>query len=391
MKIKELTTLEPVCARTSSGEHALGAAGLVAAVIIGIIGAWTIFIAPGLLAVVAAQVPLSDQELGYVAAWDINATAVTVGISTFLLPRWDWRFCVATGLALIVTGNLATAASNSFGAIAAARAVAGTGEGIAIGFAFAAFGRTENPDRAFAIYLVSGAITSSIVLLYLPSLQASFGTRTLFAANAGLAVLAAIGLRWFPHGRMAEDDPRTTASVNKRLAIFSLVSVFLYFAALSAIWSYAERIGQTSGLGADEIARGLALGTFAGMGGAALAGLTPRRFGRIWPLAASGVVSVLSFRLLDGHVSPMIFVVAMVLTLFAWNYAQPLLSGVCSDADRRGRVVCAMGSIQTFGMGFGPAAAAATLGSGSYSIAIWGSCVVLAISLLVVIIGIKTS
>jgi len=390
VKIEGLPSLEPVCARTGSGEHALGLAGLVAAVIVGIIGAWTIFITPGLLAVVAAQVPFTDQQLGYVAAWDINATAVTIGISTFLLPRWDWRFCVGSGLALIMIGNLATAFADGFGTVAAARAITGTGEGIAIGFAFAAFGRTENPDRAFSVYLVAGAVASSITLLYLPSLQTVFGTRPLFVANAGLALLAAIGLRWFPHGRMAEGDPRTTASVNKRLAIFSLVSVFFYFAAVSAMWSYAERIGQASGLSAEQIARGLALGTFAGMGGAALAGLTPRRFGRVWPLAVSGVVSVLSFRLLDGHLSATIFITAMVLLLFAWNYAQPLLSGVCSDADRGGRVVCAMGSVQTFGMGFGPAAAAATLGSGDYSIAIWGSCVVVAVSLVVVITGIRT-
>jgi len=390
VKIEELPSLEPVCSRAGPGEHTLGIGGLVAAVIVGIVGAWTIFITPGLLAVVAAQVSLSDQQLGYVAAWDLNATALTIGISTFLLPRWDWRFCVGSGLALIVIGNLATAFSDSFGAVAAARALAGMGEGIAIGFAFAAFGRTENPDRAFSVYLVTGAVASSITLLYLPSLQAAFGTQPLFVANAGLALLAAIGLRWFPHGRMAEGDPRTTASVDKRLAIFSLVSVFLYFAAVSAMWSYAERIGQASGLSAEQIARGLALGTFAGMGGAALAGLTPRRFGRAWPLGMSGVVLVLSFRLLDGHVSSTIFIAAMVLLLLAWNYAQPLLSGVCSDADRRGRVVCAMGSVQTFGMGAGPAAAAATLGSGDYSIAIWGSGVVAALSLIVVIIGIKT-
>jgi len=387
----ELTSLEPICSRPGPGEHALGKAGLAAAVIVGIVGAWTILITPGLLAVLAAQVSLNDQQLGYVAAWDINAMALTIGISTFLLPRWDWRLCVATGLSLIFIGNLATAFSTGYGEVAAARAIAGMGEGIAVGFAFAAFGRAANPDRAFAIYLVTGALTGATVLLYLPALQDRFGTQVLFMANGALAVVAALGLRWFPHGRVSADDPRATARVNKRLATLSLVGVFFYFGAISAMWSYAERIGQASGLDAEQIARGLAFGTFAGMGGAALAGLTPRRFGRVWPLAISGVVSVISFQMLDGRLAPAIFIAAMILLLFAWNYAQPLLSGVCSDADPKGRVVCAMGSIQTFGMGFGPAAAALTLGSGSFSTAIWGSCLVLAASLLIVIAGIRTS
>ncbi|BAV64447.1 MFS transporter [Sphingobium cloacae] len=366
-------------------------AGLAAGVLVGIVGAWTILITPGLLAVLAAQVPLSDQQLGYVAAWDINAMALTIGISTFLLPRWDWRLCVAAGLSLIFLGNVATAFSASYGAVAAARAIAGMGEGIAVGFAFAAFGRAANPDRAFAIYLVTGALSGALALLYLPTLQERFGTQALFMVNGAFALIAAAGLRWFPHGRVAADDPRATAQVKKRLAVLSLLGVFFYFGAISAMWSYAERIGQSSGLDADQIARGLAFGTFAGMAGAALAGLTPRRFGRVWPLAMSGAVSVISFRMLDGHLAPTIFIVAMILLLFAWNYAQPLLSGVCSDADPKGRVVCAMGSIQTFGMGFGPAAVALTLGSGSFSIAIWGSCAVLAASLLIVIAGIRTS
>lgn len=53
--------------------------------------------------------------------------------------------------------------------------------------------------------------------------------------------------------------------------------------------------------------------------------------------------------------------------MFSRNFAQPLLSGICSEACQRGRVVCAMGSIQTFGTGLGPAAAAATLATGSFT------------------------
>lgn len=385
----KMSSAESASVRTSV--HCLSAGGLAASVLIGIVGAWTILITPGLLAVVAVQGALSDQQLGYVAAWEINAMAVTIGLSTFLLPRWDWRLCVAVGLAFIIAGNVATAFSAGYAAITLTRTIAGAGEGIAVGFAFAAFGRAENPDRAFSIYLVTGALAGAIALLYLPSWQESVGTRTLFLANGALGVLTLGGLFWFPHGRVAADDPRATALCNRRLAFLALIGVFFYFGAISAMWSYAERIGQASGLDAHQIARGLSYGTFAGMGGAALAGLTPRRLGRIGPLLVSGVVSIISFRLLDGRLTPHIFIIAMVLLLFAWNYAQPLLSGVCSDADPRGRIVCAMGSVQTFGMGFGPAAVAATLGSGNFSLAVWGSCAVLGASLLLVVSAIRTS
>jgi len=113
---------------------------------------------------------------------------------------------------------------------------------------------------------------------------------------------------------------------------------------------------------------------------AAIFGFLPQRWGRAGPLIVSCIVGVAGFLLFRGQVSEGSFVVACVLMMFSWNFAQPLLSGVCSEACGRGRVVCAMGSIQTFGTGLGPAAAAATLVSGNFDIMLYACCVVLVLS-----------
>ncbi|WP_314375738.1 MFS transporter [Sphingomonas paucimobilis] len=382
--------LAPAGGKPATGPM-IGYAALASAIAVGIVGALVILVTPGFLALIAAQAGLDDRQLGYIAAWDINAMAAMIGVSTFLLPRWDWRISVGVGLALLVLGNLATAAAHDYAAIAAARVVAGAGEGIAVGFAFAAFGKAANPDRTFAVYLVLGALIGAGILLALPLAEAQIGPRMLFVANAALAALVALGLKWFPHGRRLEQDAEfgSGGGLDRRLATLSLISVFFYFFAISAVWSYSERIGQASGLDAQQIAHGLSLGTFAGMGGAALAGLLPRRAGRAWPLAISGAVTVVSYLLLVGSVSSTAFAIAMVLLLMSWNFAQPLLSGICCDADCEGRVVCAMGSIQTFGMGFGPAAVGMTLASGSYTLALWASCAVIAASLMLTIFAIR--
>jgi MFS family permease len=119
------------------------------------------------------------------------------------------------------------------------------------------------------------------------------------------------------------------------------------------------------------------------MVGAGAAGFLPRRWGRTLPLVLSGAAGIASFLLYDGRVAPDAFVIATVLMMFSWNFAQPLLSGICSEACQRGRVVCAMGSIQTFGTGLGPAAAAATLGTGSFRFMLYAACAVLAVSVAV--------
>lgn len=366
----------------------LSRSGLVSAVLVGVVGAMVIFVTPGFLALVAQKAGLGDDQLGYIAAWDINAMAVTIGLSTFALSRVRWRLAVAISLVLIALGNVLTALADGFAAIAAARVIAGAGEGIAVGFAFAALGRADNPDRAFSIYLVVGALCSSAILYLLPVLQEAVSPNWIFVVNGALALAVLLTLRSFPEGYAEEGNIFAGGvKLDMRLAGGSLLGVFLYFFATGAIWSYSERIGMASQLMPKAIASGLSLGTLAGVAGAAIAGMLPRRWGRSWPLAASGIISVVSFLLLRGQVSAPAFIVSSVLLLFAWNFAQPLLSGICSEACERGRVVCAMGSIQTFGTGLGPAAAAATLGSGSFDFMIYASAAILLASLAVTILA----
>ena len=386
----ELNTAIAGLAVAEQGAARLTRGGLISAILVGLVGALVIFITPGFLAVIAQKTGFDNDELGYLAALDINAMAVTVGLSTFALARVPWRIAVALGLALIIVGNLLTAAVVSFPAMAAARIVAGAGEGVAIGFAFAALGRASNPDRAFSIYLVVGALLSSAFLYALPAIQAAVTPSALFLIVAALNALVMLSLFAFPDG--SKDEPDIFAGAGKldmRYASGALLGVFLLFFAMGGMWSYSERIGMASLLSADVIAKGLSIGTIAGVVGAGLVGVLPRRWGRSWPLVVTAITGVASFLMYRGQVVPNNFIVATVLMMFSWNFAQPLLSGICSEACGRGRVVCAMGSIQTFGTGLGPAAAAATLVTGSFSVMIYSAAVVLALSVAVTIFTIR--
>lgn len=359
----------------------LTTAGLASAIAVGIIGALVIFVTPGFLALVAQQTGFDNDQLGYLVAWDINAMGVTIGLSTFALSRVPWRLAVAVGLVLIAAGNLLTGLTTDFLHMAAARVVAGAGAGISVGFAFAALGRARNPDRAFSIYLVGGALFSSAFLYALPHIQAAFAPPTVFAAIAVSSLLIILSLKALPDGSKDEEDIFAGGGVlDRRIAFGSLVGVFLLFFAMGAGWSYSERIGLESGVPIGTIAAGLSIGTMAGVVAAALAGFLPQSWGRSGPLIVSAIAGIGGFLMFLGDVTNNAFVIACVLMMFSWNFAQPLLSGICSEACQRGRVVCAMGSIQTFGTGLGPAAAAATLATGSFDLMLYACCVVLALS-----------
>lgn len=382
----ELNTAISGLAEAEASAARITRAGLVSATLVALIGAVVIFITPGFLALVAQKSGFDNDQLGYLVAWDINAMGVTVGLSTFALARVGWRPAVALGLALIAAGNLLTASVDAFAPMVAARVVAGAGEGIAVGFSFAALGRATNPDRAFSIYLVIGALLSSAFLYMLPAIQAAVPPGVVFAAIGLVAVLVMLTLKAFPDGSADEPDLFDGGGkIDRRLAGGSLLGVFLLFFAMGAVWSYSERIGLDSRLPASVIAQGLSIGTLAGMVGAGSAGFLPRAWGRTLPLILSGVAGVASFLLYDGDVTANAFVFATVLMMFSWNFSQPLLSGICSEACERGRVVCAMGSIQTFGTGLGPAAAAATLASGSFRVMLYAACGVLGLSIAVTV------
>jgi hypothetical protein len=131
----------------------------------------------------------------------------------------------------------------------------------------------------------------------------------------------------------------------------------------------------------------MGISSFAGVGGALLAVVLSTRMSRTWPLIISGCISVASFWMLIGHVTATELIIAGILFNFGWNLAQPLLSGFCAVADSGGRVVTAMGAIQTVGFGMGPAFAALLLHGHNYAPIVWMSTTVLVVSLFILLAG----
>jgi predicted MFS family arabinose efflux permease len=333
---------------------------LAAAIAVGILGALTIWIVPGFVKLVAQHAGLDVHQMGYVASADIDSMALSVGITTFLIPRVRWRVLALYGIGLITLGNLGSAAAHEYIPLIVARLIVGAGEGVCVGVAFAALGRARSPSRAFSIYMISGASISATILVLLPALESGLGTGGTFVSGAALASLVAVAARWFPSGDVGVPlaGGGSAGGIRWPPALLSLGGVFCYFFAQGAVWSYFGRVAELNQVDASAISRALAAGTLAGIAGASLAGVLPSRLGRIGPIACSGIVSVASFAILLSHLDALLLLVSAVLIVAAWNFSQPLLSALCCEADPAGRVVCAMGCVQTVGFGLGPAAAA---------------------------------
>jgi predicted MFS family arabinose efflux permease len=367
---------------------------LASAIAVGILGALTIWLVPGFVRLIADHAHLDGHQVGYVTSLNINSMAVSIGCTTFLLRRVRWRVLAMLGLGLIICGSLYTATVHAYAPLIVARMVVGAGEGICIGVSFAAFGRARIPSRAFAIYMMSGASLSAGILLALPALQAGLGTDAIFIAIAALGLVTMWSIRRFPESNASAQPgehssvPHSIAHIDWWLAISILAAVFLFFFAQGSVWSLFARIGEVHGVQGSVISRALAAGTLAGILGSSLAGVLSPRLGR-WPIVLSGAVSISSFLMLLGNVDGWGLVLAAILLVASWNFTQPLLSGLCCDADRQGRVVCAMGCVQTIGFGCGPAAAALLFDGHNIAPVIWTGTAALAASLAALLIGLR--
>lgn len=370
----------------------MGLQGLIAAIFLGTVGALTIMTVPGFIMLFSTLAAFDDRQLGFIAAVDINATALSMGIAAFVMARISWRHLAVAGVLAYAAGTAWTAGVHGYFPLLIARGIAGLGEGLCIAAGFAVLGCASNPDRAFGIYLVVGLTISAILLVLFPIMQASLGASAIFLLLAGAGVCGLTLVPWLPKGNPAASSWSThRPRIDTRAAVVGLVTVFLYFIAQGATWSYFERIGTAQGIDPTTIGRALGLSSFAGMGGALTAIVVSARSHRTVPLIVSGIISITSFWMLAGQISSAQLIVAGILFNFAWNLAQPLLSGVCAQADSCGRVVTAMGSIQTVGYGLGPALAALLLREQDFVRILAMSTVMLVASILIVLTGTRAA
>ena len=343
---------------------------LVAANYLGTIGALTIVILPGIVGVIAESLQLGPGQVGIVMSADIVTMALAMGVTAFLIHKWNWRVLAVIALAILLLGTVASIGADSFESMIIARFIAGIGEGIAVSVAFAIFGGTRNPDREFGIYLVVILSVAATFLYFIPMILVMGGKSWVFALIAVIIVINFFFVTWLPvsHG---EDHPASGPDIQPLpylLVALGLATVFFYFMAQGEAWAFMERIAAAAGLPGETIGAGLALSNIGGIIGALIAALVNIRFGRALPIIISAIISIAGLLVLLGEINGLRFGLATILYLFAWNLTQPYFSGIMAELDPKGRVVVMMGAVQTAGLGLGPGIVGLMIGDGDFSV-----------------------
>jgi predicted MFS family arabinose efflux permease len=123
--------------------------GLVAAILVGVIGPEVFIVQPGFVQGLVEHLGFDDRSAGYAASIEVWGITATTLLMTFCAHRFNWRKVVAASLVLVALSNLLCIGVHDRATFVLLRFLAGAGAGSLISLSFTTVGLTSNPDRNF--------------------------------------------------------------------------------------------------------------------------------------------------------------------------------------------------------------------------------------------------
>jgi len=346
--------------------------GLVAAILVGVIGPEVFIVQPGFVQGLVEHLGFDDSSAGYAASIEVWGITATTLLMTFFAHRFNWRKVIAVSLILVAVSNLLCIGVHDKTAFVLLRFLAGAGSGSLISLSFTTVGLTSNPDRNFGYLIMWVLLYGAVVLYLMPTAYAWSGMTgpLLFFAAFPLTALPLIGA--FPsNGETAAAVEADAVNLPTSLKSIALAAMFAYFVAQGVAWAYLFLIGTAGGLSEQRVATALTLSQLAGVAGALLPAMLGSRFGRWRPLSVGIAGGAIALMFLIGRFEYLPFTLWVCAYNFFWNMTHPYLLASMASFDRRGRVVVYAVAMQMLGLAIGPALAASVISPSHYDRVNW--------------------
>ena len=359
---------------------------ITSAIFISVIGPSVFIVQPGFVQGLVELLNYSEQEAGYVAAAEMWGIAITTVLLTFLTTRLNWRHLIMISAVLMVAGNLTSLLFSDPIMFALTRVVVGIGAGTMISLGFTILGLTADPGKNFAYMVMWVLLYGGLVMILLPTAFELIGMNGLLVFFALFASLAFFFVRYLPSSAEEhvhlEEDSITAPSIYRALAV---ISVFIFFMGVGAIWTYLFLIGIDSGGTEQQVANALTLCQFTGAAGAFTAVVVANKYGRIKPLIVGVLGCLIAMFMLFGVIGVVIFTLAVSVFNFAYNMTHPYLYAALSSIDRSGSIIRYAVAGQMLGTAIGPTIAASVVAPSMFTNVIIVSIIFFALTLVFIV------
>ncbi|MFV3382138.1 MULTISPECIES: MFS transporter [Pseudomonas] len=337
--------------------------------------------APAVATQYAAQLGLGPARIGQLFSVELAAMSLATLPAYYWQSRWDWRQ-VARGAALLFIGaNLASACTDQYATLMALRALSALAGGSLMVVCIASAAQSPQADRVYGLWVGGQLMLGAVGLWVLPPLFANFGLKALYL---GLAMLMLLCLPLA--GAFSASPAGTTRHASTQPlgqgwlpGLCGLFAVLVFYAGLSAVWTFIGSVAATSAIEPADSGRILSIATLLGIAGALCATLIGPRWPRNVLLGLGlGLMSTALCLLLDTP-SLLRFAGAALLFKFCWTFVLPFILACLADLDRHGRLMNSVNLVIGGGLALGPAIAGPVLeaGLGMRSVLIGSACCLL--------------
>ncbi len=331
---------------------------------------------------------LTAEQAGIIAAVEYGAVAIVSVIIATKVHRFNLKHVSLIGMICLLIGNGGAVFASEFQSLIVTRGIAGIGKGLVIAAIFSLAARTQNPTKSFAI--INGAYTAlaTIIYLTLPVPIKANGATGAFAALFVVVLFGALFLYWVPSTR-AVDQLKATATEDPKLAVplsgfLVLIALIFMWAANGSIWTYVERLGQSTGLSLQQVGTTLSIAAAVAILGPITAHYVHDRFGFRKPIMIGATLKIGAALILCNWMIPQAYIVAATLFVLAALFIVPYLMSLMSLADPTGRLAAAAGGLLTAGSSLGAYLGGVTLTySNTFTLSILAVSLLMGVMLLV--------
>lgn len=297
---------------------------------------------------------LTADAAGSVASTEFAAVAiVSLGVAV-LVHRLNARLTVVIGLALLFAGNFLAAYAESVALLTLFRVITGIGKGLVVAIVFSLAAGTAHPTRAFALLNATYAVFSTVFYLMAPFFIEMGGAKGAFLMMAGVAVVGAFFLFWFPNCSMAASEVRNLKIREIPLFGFlALAALIILWTGQASIWTFVERLGTRLDLSVTEIGGVLSVAAFLTIGGPTLARIIDIRFGHTRPIVVAVLMMIAVVLALIYLPYAAVYATMVPLFLILSLFTVPYVMGILSVADPAGRLAAASSAAMTAGGSLG--------------------------------------
>jgi len=340
---------------------------LAAAIWLGIVGSAVLLVLPVFVGALMEDRGFSSAQAGWIGSADLTGFALASIVAYRLIRRHTWIRIVLFGLTLIVAGDLISMFLTEFLPLFLVRlGLSGFGAGFVIAVAYTLLGDTKKPERNTGIYFSFNVLGGAAGLYLLPHVVSFAGTPGMFLVLAVTAVSAIpVAILWLPREGAARHFAYKNSSSYSIYLVLAGIALFNF--GLGGVWAFAERMGIDTGMHYVSVGRVLSVTYLVSMAGSAAAAWQADRFGYMGPYLAGMALMCIALILLLSTAGIGLFILAMALINFSWNYSLTYQFSAVFALDASGRMAVFIILVQSIGLMFGPGVAGLLVGQSGYS------------------------